>query len=155
MTQIDDYVRRIRFWLPGPRGKVAAEDVRGTLDEILAARAETLGRSLTPEETAAELRAFGRPEIIASRYSPMRPLISAGLMPAYVRVLGISTAAVIGVQIVLMLLAPEADVGRTLTVAGGRAVTGLLWGFASITLTFAVLTRIYTPAAGAYDPPRC
>jgi len=115
MTQIDDYVRRIRFWLPGPRGKVAAEDVRGTLDEILAARAETLGRSLTPQETAVELRAFGRPEIIASRYSPMRLLVSAGLMPAYVRGLGISTAAVIGVQIVLMVLAPEADVGRTLT----------------------------------------
>jgi hypothetical protein len=155
MTQIDAYVRRIRFWLPGPRGRVAAEDVRGTLEEILAARAETLGRPLTAEETAAELRAFGRPEVIASRYSPMRPLVSAGLMPAYVRVLGISTAAVIGVQILLMLLAPEPEVGRTLTTAGGRAVTGLLWGFASITLTFAVLTRIYTPSAGAFDPPRC
>lgn len=156
MTQsIDTYVRRVRFWLPGRRGKVAAEDVRGTLEEIVAARAETLGRPLTAEETAAELHAFGRPEVIASRYSPMRPLVSAGLMPAYVRVLGISSAAVVLVQILLMIVAPEAEVGRTLTTAGGRAVTGLLWGFASITLTFAVLTRIYTPSAGAFDPPRC
>lgn len=143
MTQIDDYVRRIRFWLPGASGRVAAEDVRGSLEEILAARAEALGRPLTAEETAAELRAFGRPEIIASRYSRMRPLVSAGLMPAYVRVLGLSSAAVVLVQGLLMVVAPEAEVGHTLTTAGGRAVTGLLWGFASITLTFAVLTRIY------------
>lgn len=155
MTQIDDYVRRIRFWLPGPRGRIAADDVRGTLEELIAAREDVLGRPLNAEETAAELRAFGRPEIIASRYSPMRPLVSAGLMPAYVRVLGLSSAAVVLVQIALMIIAPEGDVGRTLTTAGGRAVTGLLWGFASITLTFAALTRIYTPSAGSYDPPRC
>lgn len=143
MTQIDAYVRRIRFWLPGRRGRVAAEDVRASLEDILAVRAEALGRPLTAGETAAELQAFGRPEIVASRYSAMLPLVSAGLMPAYVRVLGISSAAVILIQIVLMIVVPEAEVGRTFTTAAGRAVTGLLWGFASITLTFAALTRIY------------
>lgn len=142
MTLIDQYVRRIRFWLPGDRGRVAAEDVRATLEELLAARADALGRPLSTGEVAGELRAFGRPQVIASRYSAMRPLVSAGLMPAYARVMAISTAGIILVQAILMALAPEADVGRTLTTAGARAVAGLLWGFASITITFAVLTRV-------------
>lgn len=147
MTLIEDYVRRIRFWLPGARGRVAADDVRSTLEELLAARADSLGRPLTAGEVAGELRAFGRPEVIAARYSAMQPLVSAGLMPAYVRVMAISSVGILLVQLVLVALAPEADVGRTLTSAGGRAVAGLLWGFASITLTFAVLTRVCTRAS--------
>jgi hypothetical protein len=143
MTQIDEYTRRLRFWLPGERGRVAAQDVHSALEEIMAIRAETLGRPLTSDEVAAELRAFGRPEVIASRYSDMQPLISAGLMPAYVRILGLSSAAVLLVQCVLMMIAPDSEVGRTLTTAGGRAAVGLLLGFVSITITFAVLTRIY------------
>jgi len=148
MTTIDDYVRRVRFWLPGPRGRVAADDVRATLEDLLADRERWHGRPLRPDEVAAELKAFGPPELIASRYAAMRPLVAAGLMPAFVRVLGIAVAGVLVVQVALALALPSAEVGETLTRAGGRVVTGLLWSFTSVTLVFAALTRIYTPRAG-------
>ena len=149
MTLIDDYVRRVRFWLPGARGRVAADDVRATLEEFLADRERWHGRPLRPDEVAAELKAFGPPEVIASRYASMRPLVAAGLMPAFVRVLGIAIAGVLVVQMALALAFPAADVGETLTTVGGRVITGLLWSFTSVTLAFAALTRIYTPRAGS------
>lgn len=148
MNQIDDYIRRLRFWLPGPEGRIAAQDVRSILEEVLATREEVLGRSLTANEVAAELAGFGRPEVIASRYSSMQPLVSAGLMPAYVRVLGLACAAIIVIQLLLLILAQEPDVGRSLSSAGGRAAQGLLLAFASITLTFAMLTRVYARSSG-------
>jgi hypothetical protein len=151
MMSIDSYVRRVRFWLPGARGRVAAEEVRSALEEIITARADGLGRPLRADEVARELRAFGRPQVVATRYASTRPLVDAGLMPSYLRVLGISSVGVILAQLLLLILAPEADIGRTLTAAGGRAATGLLLGFASITLTFAVLTRMYAPQASRRD----
>lgn len=148
MTPIDDYVRRVRFWLPGAPGRVAAEDVRATLEDLLAERERWHGRPLRPDEVAAELKAFGAPQVIASRYASMRPLVSAGLMPAFVRVLGIAVAGVLLVQLALAVAVPAADVGDTLARTAGRTITGLLWSFTSVTLVFAALTRIYAPAPG-------
>lgn len=146
MTPIDDYVRRVRFWLPGDRGRIAAEEVRATLEDLLAEREARLGRPLDADEVAGELKAFGLPQVIASRYSLMRPLVSAGLMPAFVRVLGVAVAGVFVVQLALAAAFPADAVGETLTRTGGRIVTGLLWSFTSVTLVFAALTRLYGPA---------
>jgi hypothetical protein len=149
MTPIDRYVARIRFWLPGSRGRAAAEDLRDILTELVEAREQQAGRTLSETEVQAILKEFGRPEVIASRYSAAHPLVSAGLMPAYVRVLGISLLGVVLVQAAMALgSSPWEGFGEVLRTAIGRTVTGLLWGFTSITLTFAVLTRIYGP------PPR-
>ncbi|WP_145915916.1 hypothetical protein [Brevundimonas naejangsanensis] len=147
MTSIDDYVRRVRFWLPGHRGRIAAEDVKATLEGLLEERERQLGRPLYPTEIAAELQAFGSPEIIASRYSLMRPLVSAGLMPAYVRVLGIAVGGVLVVQLALAIGINSGDAGTMLATAGARIIAGLLWSFTSVTLVFAALTRIYVPSA--------
>src|SRR5687768_16301046 len=111
MTPIDDYVRRVRFWLPGARGRVAADEVRATLEDLLADRERWHGRPLRPDEVAAELQDFGPPEVIASRYASMRPLVAVCLMPAFVRVLGIAVAGVLVVQLGLALAVPAADVG--------------------------------------------
>lgn len=156
MTPTDDYVRRIRFWLPGARGRMAAEDVRATLEDLLTERERRLGRPLAPAEVAAELKAFGRPEVIASRYSTMRPLVDAGLMPAYVRVLGIAAAGLLVVQLALAFGAPTPEVGETIVRTGGRIVTGLLWSFTSVTVAFACLTRVYAPATRSHPGgPEC
>jgi len=155
MTPLDDYVRRVKFWLPGVRGRMAAEDVRATLEDLLAERERRIGRPLEPAEVADELRAFGRPEVIASRYSTMRPLIDAGLMPAYARVLGVAVAGVLAAQLVLALGAPAPETGETIVRTGGRIVTGLLWSFTSVTVAFACLTRLYTPARSGAGGAAC
>lgn len=153
MTLIDDYVRQVRFWLPGRCGRVAEQEVRATLEDLVAEREGRLGRPLADEEIAAELKAFGRPQVIASRYASARPLVSAALMPAYTRVLGICVVALLIVQLSLAFAAPvPGDVGATITTAVGRSVTGLLWTFASVTIAFAVLTRLFGPSAGSGGP---
>ena len=148
MTPLDRYMARVRFWLPIRTGGAVADEVRATVEALLADRAAALGRGLTDEEIAAELNAFGRPEVTASRYTRSRPLVSAPLMPAYNRVMSISIAALLIVQLLVLILDPQPSVGQTLTLAGGPILFGLLAGFASITLTFAVLTRIYGRKAG-------
>lgn len=152
MTLIDRYVARVRFWLPGARGRAAAEDVRATLAELIAAQEQWLGRPLQEAEIARELEAFGRPELIASRYSLSRPLVSAGLMPAYIRVLGVAVAGVVLVQLGLLVLLLESRApGAALTITAGRMVTGFLWSFTAVTIVFAALTRIYGPPPAATD----
>ncbi|WP_029911701.1 hypothetical protein [Caulobacter sp. UNC358MFTsu5.1] len=156
MTQIDKYAGRVRFWLPGARGRTAAEDVRATLADLIAEREARLGRPLDETEVAAELKAFGRPEIIASRYSLARPLVSAGLMPAYMRVLGIAVAGVVIGQAVLAVFGMGSGTGgQAIGLFVSRSVTGLLWSFASVTVAFAVLTRLYPASAGSEADDRC
>lgn len=36
-----------------------------------------------------------------------------------------------------------------------RSITGLLWSFTSVTVTFAVLTRLYPASAGSASDDRC
>lgn len=152
MTPIDKYLSRVKFWLPGRGGAAAAADLRGVLAELVQDREQDLGRPLTNAEVEDLLAGFGRPEVIASRYSSVRPLVSAGLMPAYLRVLAIAMVAVVLVQALLAVGAlPAGAVGEAITTAAGRTVTGLLWSFTGVTLAFAGLTRVYAPAAGESD----
>ncbi len=142
MAQIDRYLSRIGFWLPYRDRASVLSDIRATLDELLANRAEALARPLTEGEIIAELRAFGRPEVVASRYTHAQPLVSAGLMPAYLRVMTISIVGVAIVQLLLAMATLVADPGEVWAPFIGRVVQGLLWTFSSITLTFAALSRI-------------
>lgn len=145
---IDKYVRQIRFWLPGPRGRIAAEEVRATLGEMITDRKQQLGRPLDEQEVTEVIREFGSPQVIASRYSMSRPLVSAALMPAYTRVLGIAATGAFVVQLAMAAAATTSggDVGLAFATTANRIVTGLLWSFTSVTLVFAALTRIYGPA---------
>lgn len=153
MTPIDRFISRVRFWLPGKRGAAAAEELRGVLGELVQERELAVGRALQATEIEALLAEFGRPEVFASRYSTSQPLVSAALMPAYVRVLGVCVLAVVLVQVgVTAVSLPGLEVGVALTTTAGRTVTGLLWSFTSVTLAFAALTRLYGPPPGA---PEC
>jgi len=145
---IDKYVRQIRFWLPGPRGRMAAEEVRATLEEMITDRKLQLGRPLDEQELIKIIRDFGSPQVIASRYSTSHPLVSAALMPAYTRVLGFAAIGVFVVQLVVAAAAITSgdDVGLAFATTANRIVSGLLWSFTSMTLAFAALTRFYSPA---------
>lgn len=144
---IDKFVRQIRFWLPGPRGRMAAEEVRATLEEMITDRKLQLGRPLDEQELIEIIRDFGSPQVIASRFSTSHPLVSAALMPAYTRVLGIAAMGVFVVQLAIAAAATTSgdDVGLAFATTANRIVSGLLWSFTSVTLTFAALTRIYGP----------
>lgn len=151
MTQIDAYLARVRFWLPGRKGAAAADDLRDVLAELIEDREQRLGRLLSEAEIETVSMEFGRPAVGASRYSTARPLVSAGLMPADVRVLGVSVIGVVIVQAALVTGALP-DTGEAIRTSAGRIVTGLLWTFTSVTLAFAMLTRIFGPVAGE---PEC
>lgn len=150
MQAIEQYVAKVRFWLPGEQGRQIEADLRGALLELVDEEAGTRGRPLEDAEVAELLKTFGHPAVVASRYASDLPLISAGLMPAFRRVLMISLAGVLLVQVALLLLGLSADpasVGDIVRERIGASVQGGLWSFTAIALTFAALTRLYAKSA--------
>lgn len=150
MQAVEQYVAKVRFWLPGQQGRQIETDLRDTLLELVDEEAGAKGRPLEAAEVAELLKAFGHPAVAASRYASDLPLISAGLMPAFRRVLMISLGGVLLVQGALLLWGLSADpasVGDILRQRIGALVQGGLWSFTSIALTFAVLTRVYAKSA--------
>ena len=150
MPAIERYVAKVRFWLPGEQGRQVEAELRETLTELVGEEAQARGRALDAAEVAQLLKAFGHPAVVASRYASELPLVSAGLMPAFRRVLVISLAGVLVAQATLVLYGLSSDpasFGDILRERTGALVHGVLWSFTSIALVFAVLTRIYAKAA--------
>lgn len=150
MQAVEQYVAKVRFWLPVERGRRIEADLRDTLIELVDVESGVKGRPLEAAEVAELLKAFGHPAVVASRYASDLPLISAGLMPAFRRVLMISLAGVLLVQGALLLWGLSTDpapIGDILRQRIGASVHGGLWSFTSIALTFAVLTRVYARSA--------
>jgi hypothetical protein len=143
----DRFIRQVRFWLPSRCRTTLIRQIENDLDEHLDAAADEACRPLNEAEVQQALRAFGSAPVVATRYNREPPLIAGGLMTAYRKVLGIAAGGVVVVQIVLLAIAfaqsGNGMHGRAITEAGARASSGLLLAFFTVTVTFAVLTRIY------------
>lgn len=147
MNERQKYLRRVGFWLPAKCRSELLSSIAADLDEYLDDAQRQSGKPLKSEEVSEALRRFGSPPVVATRYSPARPLVSGGLMTVYGRVLSVAVLGVLLGQLIVLVPsfadAGPGEHGALLVAAGNRVVTGLLLAFASVTLVFAALTRIY------------
>lgn len=134
MHAIDRYVKQVGCWvLPGRRQAVLRR-VREDLEEFLGARDDGLA-------VEARLRAFGRPPVVAARYSGCSDLIPGMLAPAYVTVLVVTLLGLLLANLTLLIPGAmhgepwPANVGAVLS----NAATAIPWAFTVVTLAFMLL----------------
>jgi hypothetical protein len=149
MDLIDRYVASIRRNLPHSR----ADDIAAELRDVLASRVEDkeemLGRRLTPEETAALLKDFGHPLIVAARYRKQQWLIGPDVFPFYLAVLRVVLtvlAAIFVVGVATSLLFRGGGIIHSLGQAFGGLWMSLMVSLAIVTIVFVVLERTGFPA---------
>jgi len=160
MEMLDRYLHSVEFWLPKAQRKdiiaELSEDLRSEIDENEA----KLGRKLNEDELVAILRKRGNPVLVASRYSPSRPLIGPALAPLYWFVMKLVLLWVL-VPTYVLVVAPILVLKSSHPVI---ALIDALWTFLTsaaisagiITLVFAVLDRrsVQDPRFTQWDPRR-
>ena len=149
MDLVERYLAAIRRNLPADK----ADDIFAELADLLESRREEredrLGRPLDKKETAALLKEFGHPLVIAARYKPQQYLIGPDVFPFYLFTLKIALAA--GAAIMLASAAFSIMFGQQhVTRAVFQSMDGLWSMFfatiAVVTIVFAVLERYGFPA---------
>jgi hypothetical protein len=149
MDLIDRYLHAVRRNLPAAKANDIAAELRDDLMTRKEDREEALGRPMSRDETAALIKEFGHPLIVASRYRQQQWLIGPEVFPFYIFVMRIVLLIVAGVVVAV-------GVGSALF--GSEAVfkvfgqtIGSLWAtvlanIAIITIVFAVMERAGFPA---------
>lgn len=150
---VERYLAAVERRLP----KETAADIVAELREALSARIEAkeaeLGRALNADETAAAIRAFGAPAVVAARYEGRMHLIGPVLYPWFWPAQ--RTAVGITVSIFLVLAAIRALASDNPVSAIFRSLDDVVaWGlvaFAAVTLVFIAVERTSDPAKLAED----
>jgi hypothetical protein len=143
MDLVETYLAAVDAQLPlAMRADVIAE-LRDTLLSKLEEKRAALGRAPNPSETAAVLKAFGHPLVVANRYRKHQLLIGPEVYPFYV----VTLQWVLGIVTFLhiVLAAVGASSARNVPVVLARfwseALPGLLGAFAIVTIVFLVIER--------------
>jgi hypothetical protein len=83
MDLLERYLQAVGQHLPQETREDVLAELRVNLLAEMDARAEEMERPLTESETAAILKAHGRPMLVAARYLPQRYLIGPAVFPFY------------------------------------------------------------------------
>jgi hypothetical protein len=156
---LDRYVREVGRRLP----KKQRDDVQAELHSLLMdtlqgrmAANETGREEPTEEDQVVVLREFGPPDKVAAQYTPPhRYLIGPRFYDLYRLVVAAVVGSITLAHVVLVALAISGLSGTTSTLASafsqvfGSYVGAVLAGFGSVTLTFAVLERVFPEAEWA------
>lgn len=140
MTDLQErYLHAVRRALP----RAKADDIVAELRDVLATQAEdrqeALGRPLTEDETAAMLKEFGHPLVVAARYRPQQWLIGPDVFPFYWFVMRIVVLVIVGIDIATGIA--RFLFGNELPLAILAQTWGSLW--MSLLVTVGVLTVIF------------
>ncbi len=159
MDLLDRYLDAIRRNLPPARADDIVEELRGDLLDRVEAREAALGHRLDKGETAALVKAFGHPLVVAGRYREHPYLIGPQAFPFYVYALRV----VLVIALTVFLFSSAIPV----IVRGGNGMQAALQGlgyawnilftaFAIVTVLFAMLERNGFPKAhlDAWRPER-
>jgi hypothetical protein len=144
MNLLERYLQAVGQYLaPGSREDVLAE-LRVNLEAEMDARAEEKQGPLTESETAAILKAHGRPMVVAARYMPQQYLIGPEVFPFYLLTLRRTAPLVVLVYFVAHLatfiFSPTPGAfAASLLKSFLQLVPVLLISWTAITLTFAML----------------
>nr|MDQ2681812.1 hypothetical protein [Candidatus Eremiobacteraeota bacterium] len=100
MTMRDRYLYAVRSNLA--KGSVADDIVAEISDELQSQadeREAALGRSLTEDEWASLIKAYGHPRVVAARYSRVQYLIGPALLPFYWSTLSLVATIVVAIEL--------------------------------------------------------
>lgn len=151
MNELDRYLRQVGFWLPRRQRADILRELRGVLEDLLAAAESEAGRPLDPRQARAALSRFGLPALVASRYASRRPVVSPALSHAFWRVLAISLAGALLAQAVVLSirLAVGAAPATALGFVAGKLFVVLPWTVTLVLFAFVLLDRICVHRADA------
>jgi hypothetical protein len=141
MTLIERYLHAVRAYLPASRQTDIIRELSDDLASHVAEREEAEGRPLTDAEVEDLLKRYGHPVVLASKYGPQRHLIGTPLFPTYLKILKISLAVGLIVQVALAIAriatgAPfDEALQRVVTFPFGTAIYVFGW----VTLGFALV----------------
>lgn len=150
MTNLQErYLHAVRRALPAAK----ADDITAELRDVLATRQEeredALDRPLTEEETAAMLKEFGHPLVVAAQYRKQQWLVGPDVFPFYWFVMRIVVLVIVGVDIAAgaarFLFGNEPPLA-ILAQTWGSLWMSLLINVGALTVIFAVLERTGFPA---------
>jgi hypothetical protein len=149
MELVDRYVQAVRFLLPKRQrddvGRELSEDLRSQIEE----KEADLGRRLSDDETAALIKGFGHPLVLALRYQQGRYLIGPDVFPLF----WFSVKSVLGILVVVHIVLPA--IFFVVSGEPSQRVVGLFLRFPGVAVTvlgwmilgFAVLdTRVVRSA---------
>jgi hypothetical protein len=143
------YLHAIRRALPAAK----ADDIVAELRDVLAtqqeAREDALDRPLTEAETAAMLKEFGHPLVVASRYRPQQWLIGPDVFPFYWFVMRIVLLVIVGVDVaggIARVLFSHQPPFQVFAQSWGSLCVSLLMTVGVLTVVFAIMERTGFPA---------
>lgn len=157
MDLLDRYLASIRHNLPPKRADDITEELRGELLDRVEAREEALGRPLNEVDTAAILKDYGPPLVVAGRYRENQYLIGPQAYPYYqygLRVTIVIAVAVFFFSTLLPSLMANADPARAFFHGLHNVWTALFFSFTLVTLFFAVgeRTGVVAKHIAAWNP---
>jgi hypothetical protein len=143
MTILDRYLYAIQKALPkqlATSDVVAeiAEDLQSQIDE----REAATGHSLSDDEIASIVQAYGNPRVVAARYEHVTYLIGPEAFPFYRSALGLVAAVVVAIELIGGAIASLfAHDGSLFFDSLEVAWKSLIWIFAIVTIVFALAER--------------
>lgn len=149
MTNIQErYLHAVRRALPLAKADDIIAELRDVLSSQREDREEALGRPLTDDETAAMLKEFGHPLVVAARYRPQQWLIGPDVFPFYWFVMRIVVLVIVGVDIaagIARFLFGNPSPWQILAQTVGSLSMSLLINVGVLTVIFAILERTGFP----------
>ena len=145
MKLVEGYLRRVSFWLPRRGREDILQELRGALHEKIETHEEQKGRPLRDDEIEKALRSFGSPVLVVARYVRRRPVISGGLAFFFWRVLAITLAGILLVQLAVLIVETTRAPTILAALSSGleRIFVALLLGFTCVTASFMILEHRY------------
>jgi len=148
MELIDRYLQATKFWLPRNQKRDIIQELSEDLRSQIEEKESALGRQLSEDEVAAILKQLGRPILVAGRYFPQQHLIGPILFPIYSFVLKMVALCYLLPWVLVWLGLIVFDrhyrgehLGFNLLGDWARLWVGIMFGFAVITILFAMLER--------------
>ncbi len=144
---ISRYVTAIGKHLPKKSRADIENEIRSTLEDILADRSEKTGRPVDEAMVKEVLKSYGAPEKVAATYMPERYLIGPRMYPLFWLVLRIvfsvlTVLAIIGLGIRIGMSPDTEAIASTIGNALLQYINGLIIALGNIVLIFAILERV-------------
>jgi len=141
---IDTYLLHVKSYLPRHSRNDIAAELEDNLRSMLEDLAEANDHSVSDEQVAEMLIAFGHPMLVAGRYLPRQYLIGPSVFPAYWHALK-SLVIIFGAIAILLALGALVFESQAPLAAAVRTVGSTAWGLlawsAILTAVFAALEQ--------------
>jgi hypothetical protein len=148
MNLIDRYVAELGKHLPMKNRTDIQNEIRSTLEDMLADRSQTAGGEASEEMVVELLKEYGNPEDVAASYLPERHLIGPQMYPIFLLVVTIALPILATVLLITMSIGlftaglTTIEVLKTIGSILLEVAGALVSAFGSIVITFAILERI-------------